>query len=153
MTNKTFISGRGQKTLFIMLGVGVIGFVVGLYMNDARLWPSFLLNAFFFLTLALGAVVFVSINHVANAGWPTAIRRVPEAMMNYLPLGSLAMLVLFFGRYTLYEGTHVTFEYAGKPMAFIRAQPLVYKIFKVSALDAMFPFFDDEAQAIQTLWQ
>ncbi|OHB85198.1 MAG: hypothetical protein A2V98_19165 [Planctomycetes bacterium RBG_16_64_12] len=42
---------------------------------------------------------------------------------------------------------------AGKPMAFIRAQPLVYKIFKVSALDAMFPFFDDEAQAIQTLWQ
>jgi len=121
MTNKTFISGRGQKTLFIMLGVGVIGFVVGLYMNDARLWPSFLLNAFFFLTLALGAVVFVSINHVANAGWPTAIRRVPEAMMNYLPLGSLAMLVLFFGRYTLYEGTHVTFEYAGKPMAFKNA--------------------------------
>ena len=29
----------------------------------------------------------------------------------------------------------------------------IYKIFKVSALDAMFRFFDDEAEAVQTLWQ
>ena len=81
-----------------MLGIGVIGFAAGLYTNDARLWPSVLLNAFFFLSLALGAAVFVSINQVANAGWSTAIRRVPEAMISYLPLGSLAMLILFFGR-------------------------------------------------------
>jgi NNP family nitrate/nitrite transporter-like MFS transporter len=121
MTNKTFISGREQKLLLVMLGVGVIGFAAGLYTNDARLWPSFLLNAFFFLTLALGAAVFVSINHVANAGWGTAIRRVPEAMMSYLPLGSLAMLVLFFGRNTLYEGLRSFFGYAGKPMVFKNA--------------------------------
>ena len=75
-----------------MLGLGVIGFAAGLYTNDERLWPSFLLNAFFFLSLALGAAVFVSINSVANAGWSTAIRRVPEAMISYLPLGSLARL-------------------------------------------------------------
>ena len=42
---------------------------------------------------------------------------------------------------------------AGKPMALVRAQPSVYKIFKVSALDAMFRFFDNEAAAIETLWQ
>lgn len=121
MKNKNFITGREQKILFVMLGIGVIGFAAGLYTNDLRLWPSFLLNAFFFLTLALGAAVFVSINHVANAGWATAIRRVPEAMMSYLPLGALGMLALFFGRYTLYQGTHVTFEYNGKPMAFKNA--------------------------------
>ena len=92
-----------------MLGIGAFGFAYGLYANDARLWASFLLNAFFFLTLALGAIVFVSINRVANAGWDTVIRRVPEAMMNYLPLGSLAMLVIFFGRDTLYEGLRTTF--------------------------------------------
>jgi len=46
-----------------------------------------------------------------------------------------------------------TAQEAKKPMALIRAQPSVYKIFKVSALDAMFQFFDDEVQAIQTLWQ
>lgn len=121
MSDKNFITGREQKLLLVMLGVGVIGFAAGLYTNDARLWPSFLLNAFFFLTLALGAAVFVSINHVANAGWGTAIRRVPEAMMSYLPLGSLAMLALFFGRNTLYEGLRTFFGYAGKPMVFKNA--------------------------------
>ena len=104
-----------------MLGIGVVGFAFGLYTNDARLWPGFLLNAFFFLTLALGAAVFISINRVANAGWDTAIRRVPEAMMSYLPIGSLAMLALFFGRDTLYEGLRTFFGYAGKPMVFKNA--------------------------------
>ncbi len=121
MKDKNFITGREQKLLFAMLGIGVIGFAAGLATNDARLWPSFLLNAFFFLTLALGAAVFVSINHVANAGWSTAIRRVPEAMISYLPLGSLAMLILFFGRDTLYEGLRTIFGYGGKPMVFKNA--------------------------------
>ena len=121
MSNNNFISGRGQIILFVMLGIGVIGFTAGLYNNDPRLWPSFLLNAFFFLTLALGATVFVSINHVANAGWGTAIRRVPEAMMSYLPIGSLAMLAIFFGRNTLYEGLRTFFGYANQPMVFKNA--------------------------------
>lgn len=121
MSDRNLISNREQKLLFVMLGIGVIGFAAGLYMNDARLWPSFLLNGFFFLTLALGALVFISINRVANAGWDTAFRRVPEAMMSYLPLGSLAMLALFFGRNTLYEGLRSFFGYNGKPMVFKNA--------------------------------
>ena len=121
MVNKTFISARGQKILFAMLGIGIIGFAAGLYTNDVRLWPAFLLNAFFFLSLALGAAVFISINHVANAGWSTGIRRVPEAMITYLPLGSLAMLIIFFGRNSLYEGLRTTFGYNGRPMVFKNA--------------------------------
>jgi NNP family nitrate/nitrite transporter-like MFS transporter len=121
MADRNLISNRGQKILFVMLGIGVIGFAFGVFTNDARLWPSFLQNAFFFLTLALGATVFISINRVANAGWDTAIRRVPEAMMSYLPLGSLAMIVLFFGRHTLYEGLRTFFGYNGKPMVFKNA--------------------------------
>jgi anti-sigma B factor antagonist len=37
----------------------------------------------------------------------------------------------------------------GKKMPLIRVQPLVYKIFKVSALDGMFSFFESEAEAIE----
>ena len=104
-----------------MLGIGVIGFAAGLFMNEPRVWPSVLLNAFYFLTLALGALVFISINRVANAGWDTAIRRVPEAMMGYLPLASITMLALFFGRNILYEGLRTFFSYEGKPMVFKNA--------------------------------
>ena len=118
---RNIVTARERKILFVMLGIGVIAFAAGFYTNDARLWPSFLLNAFFFLTLALGAAVFVSINHVANAGWSTALRRVPEAMISYLPFGSLAMLLLFFGRDALYEGLRTTFEHNGKPMVFKNA--------------------------------
>ena len=121
MPTQNFIPKRGQQVLFFMLGVGVIGFMAGLYFDSARLWASFLQNAFFFLTLGLGATVFVSINRVANAGWDTALRRVPEAMMSYLPIGSLAMLALIFGRDHLYEGLLSFFGYAGKPMTFKNA--------------------------------
>ena len=121
MTGDNFISKRGQQVLFIMLGVGMIGFTVGVLTDNARLWASFLQNAIFFLTLALGAVVFLSINRVANAGWDTAIRRVPEALMSYLPLGSVLMLAIFFGRDRLYEGLHSFFGFGGKPMVFKNA--------------------------------
>ena len=121
MTVNSFISKRVQQILFLMLGVGIIGFVAGLYFDGARMWASFLQNAFFFLTLPLGATVFISINATANAGWDTAIRRVPEAMMNYLPAASIAMLLLFFGRNHVYEGLHSYFGYAGRPMVFKNA--------------------------------
>ena len=37
---------------------------------------------------------------------------------------------------------------SGKKLAFTHAKPAVYKIFKISSLDAMFSFFEDEAAAI-----
>ena len=43
-------------------------------------------------------------------------------------------------------------EGAGKTVALARAQPSVYKIFKVAALNAKFRFFEDESAAIQALW-
>jgi len=118
MSGNSFMSKRGQSILFLMLGIGVVGFLIGLYTDEARVWASFLQNAFFFLTLGLGAAVFISINRVANAGWDTAIRRVPEAMMSYLPIGAVAMLALYFGRESLYEGLRTTFEYNNEPMVF-----------------------------------
>ena len=121
MGESSFVTNRGQKLLLVLIAMSGLGFATGLYFDAARTWASFLQNAFFFLTLALGAFVFIAINRVANAGWDTAIRRVPEAMMTYLPLGSLAMLALFFGRDYLYEGLRSFFGYDGKPMVFKNA--------------------------------
>jgi uncharacterized membrane protein len=98
----TIVTQNERKILFTLIGVGVMGFIAGLLTDSARLWPSFLLNAFYFLTLALGAIVFVSIHHVSNAAWSAALRRVPEAMMTYIPLGAAAMLALYFGRHSIY---------------------------------------------------
>lgn len=121
MTRNALVSKRGQWILFVMLGIGVIGFAAGLYLNNERVWASYLQNSIYFLTLSLGALVFVSINRVANAGWDTAIRRAPEAMMSYLPLGSLLMLAVFFGRDRLYEGLGTFFAFGNETMHFKNA--------------------------------
>lgn len=43
-------------------------------------------------------------------------------------------------------------EAVGKKMGVVRARPAVYKIFKVSGLDAVFSFFEDEDEALKGLW-
>ena len=43
-------------------------------------------------------------------------------------------------------------EPGSKKIAIIRAHPSVYKIFKITALDQVLNFFDDEDEAIQALW-
>jgi NNP family nitrate/nitrite transporter-like MFS transporter len=121
MPNEKLISSRGEWLLFIMLGLGVFGFTFGFFTGTPRLWQAFLLNSFFFLTIALGGAVFISINRVANAGWDVAIRRVPEALMSYLPIGFVTMLAIYFGRDSLYEGLRTFFAYGNEPMVFKNA--------------------------------
>lgn len=41
----------------------------------------------------------------------------------------------------------------GKKLAIIEAQPSIYKIFKISALDKIIRFFDSEGEALSGLWQ
>ena len=41
---------------------------------------------------------------------------------------------------------------SGKRVALVRAQPSVYKIFKVAGLGPKFRFFDDENAAVKALW-
>lgn len=110
MPDTNFLSERAQKVIKIMLVVGALGAAVGYIVNPTRFWASYLLAAFYFLTLALGALVFLCIHHVSNAGWSAVIRRVPEAMTGYLWAGALLMLAVFFGRGALYEWTHFSAE-------------------------------------------
>ena len=106
MKHKSIITNGERKTMLALVAAGVGAFIVGLLFDSHRVWPALLLGSFFVLTLALGAMVFLCIHHVSNAGWSAAIRRVPEAMMMYLPLGAAALLVTFFGRHEIYEWSH-----------------------------------------------
>lgn len=104
MAKNAFLDKREQNILLVILLIGLVGGTLG-FLSGERFWFSFLQNAFFVLTLALGAALFVTINAVSNAGWATALRRVPEAMMAYVPIGAVSMLLVFFGRSAIYEWT------------------------------------------------
>jgi len=60
-------------------------------------WAGLLWANVFFLSLSLGAAVFVAIQNLSSAGWPVAFRRVPEAMTAYLPVGAALTLLLLVG--------------------------------------------------------
>lgn len=69
-----------------------------------RLWANILLNAYYFVLFAVGGLFFVALKYAANAGWSTMIKRIPEAMSAYLPVGFLLLFVaLYLGKSEIYH--------------------------------------------------
>jgi hypothetical protein len=71
-----------------------------------RLAHSYLVAVCFCLSIALGALFFVALQHLTGAGWSVVVRRIAEALAAPLPVFGLLLLPilvpLFFGSGTLY---------------------------------------------------
>jgi hypothetical protein len=113
----TFITSKERNVLYTCLAIGLLGVIGGLLYSE-RFWAAFLQNSFYFMTLALGGAVFVAINHVSNSGWASVLRRVPEAMMSYIPIGAASIMLLFFGRNAIYEWTDKVYSHHGHELVF-----------------------------------
>jgi hypothetical protein len=92
----------------------VIGWMLGWFAVDARFGMSAYLTAFTYcLTIAIGSMFFVIIQHLVRAGWSVVVRRIAELlMMMVLPLAVLFLPVLvavWVGGGTLYEWTNENF--------------------------------------------
>jgi hypothetical protein len=97
---------RLMKNLAILsLVTGIVSFA-GLVLAPERGWPNFLLAAQYLLGLALAGAVFIAILYVSNAGWATAIRRVPEAMTVMIPVAGAMMVIVLFGLHRVYDWSH-----------------------------------------------
>jgi len=70
---------------------GAVALAVAWALGGPRFYSSYLTAYLFFLTLALGGLVFVLLQFVTRAGWSVAVRRLAEHVMGTLPL----FLVLF----------------------------------------------------------
>ena len=81
-------------TSISMIVIGLLSLVIG-FMSDAHsTWTNLLFNNYFFLGISLFAVVFVAIQYVAEAGWSTVFKRVPEAMMAFFLMRELLCFLL-----------------------------------------------------------
>ncbi len=109
---KRFLGSLGQR---LTLGGGVAG-IVGLAVSFGlastsedgihRLWWSYLHNWTFFLTIALGALFFVLVEHLAKAGWSVVLRRLSEGVSMTLVLLAILFVPLIFGLHDLYHWLH-----------------------------------------------
>ena len=105
-TPKTLFSSTSGYALAVPMVIGLIAFVAGIIVTPHRAWLNLLVNNFYFLGLAVTAGVFIAMHYLSGAGWPTAIRRIPEAMTAFIPFGAGAMLLLILGSHSVYEWTH-----------------------------------------------
>lgn len=84
------VSGTGM----MLLGVGVIATAasfIGLSDDKAHFVLAYLAAYMFTLSLALGALFFVLVQHVTRAGWSIVVRRIAENMAGTM----VAMAILF----------------------------------------------------------
>lgn len=102
-----FAAGAGLKTIFLVLAaLGLAAFAAGLNADAKRAWFSFVLNHFYFMSLAIGGLFFASIQWLTGAMWSAPVRRVAEAFTAYLPVALIAFIALYFGIHHLYSWSH-----------------------------------------------
>ncbi len=106
MEEKFTIPQKLKLLSFGFIAIGVIAFVIGLITDPTRAWANYLLNNFYFVSLAVGAAFFVAIQYITQSGWSAMFKRVPEAMAAYLPFAAVLFILLIFGMHHLYEWSH-----------------------------------------------
>jgi hypothetical protein len=102
----------GGRWFRVLLATGVVGLGAAFAMAAgtsggwARFYPSYLVSFVFFLSLALGALFFVLVQHATRAGWSVAVRRLAEGVAPnvFVPMAFLAVPVLY-GLRDLYPWT------------------------------------------------
>lgn len=106
MKNRFTLTPRYTYISIGCMVAGMIAMAYGFYASADRAWANLLLNNFYFLSLAIGASFFMALQYITQSGWSAMFRRVPEAMSLYIPFAGIAMLLLYFGVYNLYEWSH-----------------------------------------------
>jgi len=104
-------SWRRLPMLGLVLAVVGLGgsLAFGLASEGARrqLWHSWLVGSLFALSLALGGLFFVLVQHATQAGWSVVVRRIAENAMATLPFLALLFLpLLLFGMGDLFHWSH-----------------------------------------------
>jgi hypothetical protein len=56
--------------------------------------------------LAIGAAFFGAIQYITQSGWSAAFKRIPEAIVSWIPFAAIFFLIMYFGMHSIFEWTH-----------------------------------------------
>jgi len=100
-------TNRAKMITYVLMGIGLIAIIMGFVDDADRAWANLLLNNFFFLAIGLFGVFFISMQYLAQAGYGVTMKRVPEALSQYvLVAGPIMIIILALGHHHLYYWTH-----------------------------------------------
>ena len=87
--------------------IGLLVFVIGLFVAPDRVWRAYHVNWLFFASLSSAGVVFVAVQRITTARWSRAIIRFMEGYVAFLPVAFvLLLLTVFAGKNHIFPWTH-----------------------------------------------
>lgn len=99
--NTQFVfDGKLKRNLMIGMALGVLCLVWSAIGDDeyrTRFWTNYLHNAVFFTGIAFTAMFFLSAQITAFGGWMTAVKRIWEAMSQFMLVGLVLLLLIVAG--------------------------------------------------------
>jgi len=111
-TEPRHLEGRAIKWAVIAAVVGILG-LGGSYLvasgtegGTDYFLQTYLVSFAFFLSLTLGALFFVMLQHVTRAGWSVVVRRIAEAIATNVWLMAVLVVPVILGMEHLYHWAH-----------------------------------------------
>jgi len=98
----------GMKQFGMIAGVlGVVLAVAGFFMSGVdRFFQAYLVAYTFWMSVILGAMALLMVQHLSGGVWGIILRRPFEAAVRTLPIMTLLFVPLVFGMHSLYEWSH-----------------------------------------------
>jgi hypothetical protein len=91
------------KTIALVLAaVGLIVFIIGLFVDPDRVWHALLVNWLYFTSISSAGVMFVAVQRITTARWSRPIIRFLEGYVAFLPVAFVLLLLLLVGRHHVF---------------------------------------------------
>src|SRR6476659_8210426 len=95
---------RSLRTLCVVFAIiGLLVFVIGLFVAPDRAWRSLLFNWLYFTSISSAGVMFVAVQRITTARWSRPIVRFLEGYVAFIPVAFvLLLLIIFVGRHHVF---------------------------------------------------
>jgi hypothetical protein len=110
MTEKFEFTDKIKKTLYYMMGIGVLGIILLLFYPHnphSRLWSNLLANTYYFTGIGLFGLFAVAAGQIAYGQWQTLEKRIFLSLSAFTRIGGFLLVVIlvlgFLGVHTLFN--------------------------------------------------
>ena len=150
-SNTFTFTAKHKKTFAVMIVIGLIGLLFGILNGDVsggRVWANVLLNNVLFLGIAFLAVAFIATHYSAFSGWHVLVKKIPEAISSFLPVGFALMAIVVVG---LWTHSHHLFHWAEEGLT-TEGAPTYYEIAEHKSAYLNLPIFTIRFVVYGLLW-
>lgn len=103
---------KNKTIAFVLMAVGVVSVIASFVTHSHQAWSNLLHNTFYFMAIALAGTFFLAVQYAAEVGWSVVLKRILEAMGQFLPFAAVLMLIVFFGNYiAAHNGGHYLYHW------------------------------------------